>query len=169
MTAASPNSPKTIDRRNLVKGAAWSVPVIALATAAPFASSSQLVNVGNFRVVGDGGVLALLGPGFEVTAGEQQLPIGTQIDIVGSGIANIGLFSVTGGTANVNVLSGNTRRITLTAALPANATLELRTTLSISVAFNLAATATLPTGFTAGSTAKPSGAVNSTLVLCSGT
>ena len=73
MTAASPNSPKTIDRRNLVKGAAWSVPVIALATAAPFASSSQLVNVGNFRVVGDCGVLALLGPERAIAAAEPCL------------------------------------------------------------------------------------------------
>lgn len=169
MTLSSPNAPKNLDRRSLVKSAAWSVPVIALATAAPFASASPVVNVGNFRVVGDCGVLAVLGPGFEVTAGAAPLPVDTQILINGSGVANIGLFSVLGGTADVVVLGGTGRRITLTAPLAAGATLQLRTTLSISVAFGLTAALTLPTGYTAGTTAKPNGSVNSTLILCSAT
>ncbi|PPG35536.1 hypothetical protein C5E10_03765 [Pseudoclavibacter sp. RFBG4] len=164
MTDSSPNSPRTIDRRNLVKGAAWSVPVIALVTAAPFASAST---VGNFSVDGSCAVLGLIGPGFVVTAGAQPLPIGTRIDIVGQGGVNIGVFSVTGGTASVNVLSQSASRITLTAPLAANQTLALRSTLSVSVAFRFTATATLPTGFTAGPTAKPSGSVSTLLVLCS--
>ena len=94
------------------------------------------------------------------------LPAGTVITITGSGVANIGVFSVTGGVASVAVLSGTSRQVTLTAPLAAGQTLNLRTTLSISVAFGLNASVTLPSGYTA-TGGKLSGNVNSTLVLCS--
>ncbi|CAH0214083.1 hypothetical protein SRABI76_02340 [Microbacterium oxydans] len=158
-----------ISRRAVVKGAAWSVPVIAAAVATPLAAASGVVDVGAFSLAGSCGVLGVLGPGFTITAGATQpLPTGTTITITGSGVANIGVFSITGGTANVNVLSATSRQITLTAPLAAGATLAVRTTLSISVAFTLNAAATLPTGFS-GTGAKTSGSVNSTLILCSAT
>ena len=156
-----------LSRRTLVKGAAWSVPVIAVAAATPLAAASTATNVGNFALNGTCGVLGVLGPGFTLTAGSAPLPVGTIINITGSGIANIGVFSVTGGTATVNVLSGTARQITLTAPLAAGATMDFRTTLSISVAFQLSAASTLPSGFIAGAGAKQSGGVNATLILCS--
>ena len=156
-----------LSRRTLVKGAAWSVPVIAVAAATPLAAASTATNVGNFAINGTCGVLGVLGPGFTLTAGSAPLPVGTIINITGSGIANIGVFSVTGGTATVNVLSGTARQITLTAPLAAGATMDFRTTLSISVAFQLSAASTLPSGFIAGAGAKQSGGVNATLILCS--
>ena len=164
-TTSSPA--RSVSRRALVKGAAWSVPVIAVAAATPLAAASTATNVGNFAINGTCGVLGVLGPGFTLTAGSAPLPVGTIINITGSGIANIGVFSVTGGTATVNVLSGTARQITLTAPLAAGATMDFRTTLSISVAFQLTASTTLPTGFVAGSGAKQSGGVNATLILCS--
>jgi hypothetical protein len=154
-------------RRALMKGIAWSAPVLITATLAPATAASTPTDVGNFSVDGDCGVLGLLGPGFEITAGDEPLPTGTVITVTGTGVANIGVFSLTGGTARVDVLSPGSRQIVLTAPLPAGATLEARTTLSITVAFGLTATATLPDNFNAGPSAKPTGNVSSTLVLCS--
>lgn len=158
-------TPRSFNRRNVVIGAAWSVPVIAAAVAAPAAAASS-IELGAFQLLGTCGILGTLGPGFTLTAGSAPLPVGTQITITGSGVANIGIFSVTGGTASVTVLSGTSRLITLTAELPAGATIEFRTTLSVSVAFTLSGTADIPTGYTA-TGAKTTAAVNSTLVLCS--
>lgn len=164
-TTSSPS--RNVSRRALVKGAAWSVPVIAVAAATPLAAASTATNVGDFHINGTCGVLGLLGPGFTLTAGSAPLPVGTIINITGTGIANVGVFSVTGGTATVNVLSGTARQITLTAPLAAGTTIDFRTTLSISVAFQLSAATTLPSGFVAGSGAKQSAGVSSTLILCS--
>ncbi|MDQ0726299.1 hypothetical protein [Microbacterium sp. W4I20] len=160
------NNSKGFSRRTVVKGAAWSVPVIAAAVATPLAAAST-VDLGAFALNGSCGTLGLLGPGFTLTAGPTEpLPVGTTITISGGGIANIGVFSVTGGTAAVNVLSPTSRSIVLTAAVPAGATIAVRTTLSISVAFTLNAVSSLPTGYTA-TGAKTAGNVNSTLILCS--
>lgn len=152
-------------RRAVVKGAAWSVPVIAAAVAAPAASASTS-ELGALALNGTCGVLGVIGPGFTLTASATApIPAGTVITISGSGVANIGVFSVTGGLATVNVLSGTSRQITLTAPLAAGTTLNLRTTLSLTVAFSLNASVTLPSGYTA-TGGKLSGTVNSTLVLC---
>lgn len=160
---------KGVSRRTLVKGAAWSVPVIAAAVATPLAAASGDIEVGAFALNGTCGVLGVLGPGFTLTAGPSTpLPVGTTITVTGSGIADIGVFSVTGGTADVSVLSATSRQITLTAPLAAGATIDFRTTLSISVAFTLSATAAVPAGYV-GTGAKTAGGVNSTLVLCSAT
>ncbi|MDQ0642371.1 hypothetical protein [Microbacterium murale] len=153
-------------RRTVVKGAAWSVPIVAAAVATPLAAAS-VVDAGAFALRGSCGVLGLLGPGFTLQAGPTTpLPVGTTITIVGSGIADIGFFDVSGGTANVAVLSNTSRQVTLTSPLPAGATIAFRTTLSITVAFQLNAVATLPPGYS-GSGAKTGANVSSTLILCS--
>ncbi|MFC9773328.1 MULTISPECIES: hypothetical protein [unclassified Pseudarthrobacter] len=159
-------SVNTINRRRVVVGAAWSVPVIAAAVASPAAAAS-VIEAGAFALRGSCGTLGVLGPGFTLTAGPTAaLPVGTTVTIIGSGVANIGVFSVSGGTANVAVLAGNSRLVTLTSALPAGATIAFRTTLSISVAFTLNAAATLPADYQ-GTGAKTAANVSSTLVLCS--
>ncbi|WP_271986589.1 hypothetical protein [Pseudoclavibacter terrae] len=158
-----------LGRRTLITGAAWSAPLILGAVAAPLAIASTSVNVGDFQVLGSCGVLGLLGPGFTVQAGTSELPAGTRIAITGSGVANIGLLDVNGGAATVDVLSPSSRAVVLTAPLAAGATLELRTALSIAVAFTLNAALTLPSGYGAGAEAKSSGSVRSTLILCSAT
>ncbi|AZS37430.1 hypothetical protein CVS47_02066 [Microbacterium lemovicicum] len=160
-----PTAEKTLSRRTLVKGAAWAAPAIALAVAAPAASAST-VDVGPFTLRGNCGTLGLIGPGFLLQAGTAPLPVGTTVLISGSGVANIGVFSVSGGTATVSVLSGTSRQITLTSEVPAGATIAFRTTLSISVAFQLNGVATLPSGYV-GTGAKTAANVSSTLILCS--
>lgn len=167
LTPFEDNRDKQLSRRAIVKGAAWSVPVVALAVATPAAAAS-IIDVGAAQLVGSCGTLGVLGPGFTLTAGARELPVGTTVTITGSGVANIGVFSVSGGTATVNVLSNTNRQITLTAPLAAGATIAFRTTLSISVAFTLNAVAALPAGYQA-TGAKTSGSVSSTLVLCSAT
>ncbi|WP_291048159.1 hypothetical protein [Herbiconiux sp.] len=155
-----------VARRTVMKGAAWSLPVIALAVATPLAAASD-VQLGAFHLDGSCGTLGVLGPGFTLTAGPSApLPVGTSVIITGSGVANIGVFSVSGGTANVAVLSQTSRQITLTAALPAGATIAFRTTLSISVAFTLNGVVSVPTGYI-GTGSKAAGSVSSTLILCS--
>jgi len=160
---------KTLSRRSVVKGAAWTVPVIAATVAAPFAAASTS-DVGAFRLQGTCGVPGFLGPGFVLSSSaDTALPVGTSVRINGSGVADIGVFSVTGGTASVTVLSGTSRLITLTSALPAGSTMELRTTLSISVTFTMTAETELPAGYAADAGAKPNGTINSNTALCSAT
>ncbi|SDY80728.1 hypothetical protein [Herbiconiux ginsengi] len=160
-------SSRSLDRRTLLRGAAWSVPVVALAVATPAAAASD-IEVGAYQVVGTCGIQGVQGPGFLLTASSSAaLPVGTTVMIVASGVANAGVFSVTGGTASQQILSGTARLFTLTAALPAGATMAFRTTLSTSVSFTLNASTQVPTGYTAQG-AKTTGSVNSTLVLCSG-
>jgi len=125
-------------------------------------------DVGAYQLVGTCGSLGILPPGFTLTAGQKPLPVGTSVLVIGSGIANIGVFSVTGGTASVTVLSGTSRLITLTAALPAGATMAMRTTLNITNAFTLNAVTSLPADYV-GTGAKSAGTVSSTLILCSST
>lgn len=157
-----------VARRTVMKGAAWSLPVIALAVSTPLAAASD-VQVGAFSLNGTCGILGVIAPGFTLSAAaDAPLPVGTTVIITGSGLADIGVFSVTGGTASVSVLSGTSRQITLTAALPAGATIDFRTTLSISVAFTLNAVASLPTGYV-GTGAKTAGSVSSLAILCSAT
>ncbi|MDF9716509.1 hypothetical protein [Nocardioides sp. ChNu-99] len=156
-----------VSRRSFTRAAAWSVPTVAVVAAAP-AYAASISDVGAFALRGTCGTLGLLGPGFTLQAGpDAPLPIGTTVIVTGSGVANIGVFSVSGGMASVAVLSGTSRLITLTSDLPAGATMAFRTTLSISVAFQLNAVATLPSGYEA-TGAKTTGKVSSTLILCSG-
>ncbi|NQX28253.1 hypothetical protein HQQ81_12970 [Microbacteriaceae bacterium VKM Ac-2854] len=157
----------TPTRRVITTGALWSVPALAVAVAAPMASASGDTEIGAYSLRGTCGILGVIGPGFLLQASASApVPAGTTILIVGSGIANVGVFSVTGGLASVSVLSGTSRLITLTAPLAAGATIAFRTTLSISVAFTLTGASTLPTGYVA-TGAKTSGSVSSTLILCS--
>jgi hypothetical protein len=160
-------NPSTPTRRVVTTGALWSVPALAVAVAAPTASASGDVEVGAYTLRGTCGILGVIGPGFQLQASASApLPVGTTVTIIGSGVANIGVFSVTGGLASVNVLSSTARQITLTAPLAAGATIAFRTTLSISVAFTLNGVSTLPTGYVA-TGAKAAGSVSSTLILCS--
>lgn len=154
-------------RRTIVRGGAWAVPVVAIGMAAPHAAASPSGDLGAFRLNGSCGTLGVLGPGFTLTASSAApLPAGTVINITGGGVANIGVFSVTGGAASVSVVSPTARLITLTAPVPAGVTISFRTTLSISLAFTLAASVVPPDGYAPGAGAKTSGSVTSTLVLC---
>lgn len=157
----------TFSRRSITRAAAWSVPAVAVVAAAP-ASAASGSDVGAFTLAGSCGTAGFVGPGFTLTASATApLPAGTTVQVTGSGVANIGVFSVTGGTATVQVLGGTARLITLTGAVPAGATIAFRTTLSVTVAFALDATVTLPAG-TTGTGAKTVAQVRSTFAGCTG-
>ena len=164
--ASRPSTPSDASRRSLLRAGVWALPAVTVTAAAPaFAAASA--DLGAFRLEGSCGVLGVLGPGFVLRAGPTALPVGTIVTVTGTGVANIGVFGVTGGTtADVSVLSPATRSIILTSPLPAGSRIEFRTTLSISLAFTLTGAATLPPGYTAQG-AKTTAAVRSTLVLCS--
>ena len=74
-----------VSRRTLVKGAAWSLPVVAVAAATPLAAASTVTNVGDFSIDGSCGALGIIGAGFDLTAGNVALPAGTVIDITTTG------------------------------------------------------------------------------------
>ncbi|WP_271985761.1 hypothetical protein [Pseudoclavibacter terrae] len=158
------------DRRALLSAAAWTVPVLAAAAAAPLASASTPtgINAGAFRLVGNCGVQGLFGPGFLLAADPGvALPIGTQILITGSGVASLGIVRVTGqATADVENLGTVLRRVTLTSELPADESIAARTALSTTSAFTLTAFVTLPDGYAQGSGAKTAGNVNSQQIVC---
>jgi hypothetical protein len=155
-----------LDRRSVIRSAAWSVPVITVATAAPaFAVSSS--DVGAYTLTGTCGVLGVQPPGFVLMASStSDLPVGTVVNISASGIANAGTWTTTGGSATVTVVNATTRQITLTAPLPAGGALDMRTTLSITTAWTLNASTVLPSGYTS-TGGKASASITSTLVLCS--
>ena len=157
---------ESVSRRSVVRAAAWSLPVLAVAIAAPAASATD-VDLGAFAIYGSCGVLFVSGPGFLLTAGpDAPLPVGTTITIMGSGVANIGVFSVSGGSASVSSPTTTSRLITLTAELPASAVMALRTTLSVMASFTLNASVGIPDGYIA-TAAKTSGVVDSGATLCS--
>ena len=156
----------SISRRTLAKGAAWSVPAIALAVAAPAASASPDVEVGAFTINGNDGGLGLIGPGFVLTAGSAALPAGTVITVVRGGGVELGVLSFSGGSATQLVgLNESTRIVTLTADLPAGQQLFIGWTVSISVAYSATASVALPDGYV-GTGSKASGSLSCTLIFC---
>lgn len=104
---------KGFSRRTVIKGAAWSVPVIAAAVATPLAAASTALDLtitgncaGQFRAAGLAApvlnalttVLGLTPAArtFTITAGTTTVPVGTTFLLSNSGLLNIGLVTVTG-------------------------------------------------------------------------
>lgn len=113
-------SSQGFSRRTVVKGAAWSVPVIAMSTAAPaFAASTQ----NNLKVETVDCELITLGiagsnfPGFRYTVTEGIIKTGTQIQVTFGGLAAINAGNFELGAANgVSLLNigGNVATFALT-------------------------------------------------------
>ncbi|RFA13866.1 hypothetical protein B7R21_07275 [Subtercola boreus] len=159
---------RLIERRTVVRTAAWSVPAIALAIGVPAHAASGDVNVGAFTLTATSGLLGLIVPGFRLKAGTVALPVGTTVAITGNGLVNVGVIGVTGGTASANVLSPTSALYTLTSELAAGATISFLSTVSINLAFAFSAVAALPTGYMS-TGAKSSAGLSCTAVLCSAT
>jgi len=95
-------APSHVSRRLIVKGAAWSVPAVAVASAVPaFAASTDQ----NLRVTATNCSLVTLRilsnqmPGFTYEVTEGTVPAGTQIQITSGGVATLssGNFQFDGG------------------------------------------------------------------------
>ncbi|MCT1476778.1 hypothetical protein [Microbacterium sp. p3-SID336] len=135
-----------ITRRHAIQGAAWSVPLIALAVATPLAAASTVTDVGAFNLVAACDIPPG-GPGFTLVAGPVDLPAGTVITITGTGMANLGSLSIAGGAVSVDESAPTTRVITLTAPLAAGASLSMRADLSPATDYQLTGATTLPAGY----------------------
>ncbi|MCS3841751.1 hypothetical protein [Microbacterium sp. AK031] len=154
---------KGISRRTVVKGAAWSVPVIAAAVATPLASASTALDLtivgncsGDFRAAGlASGIIDQLATvlglepaarNFTVTAGSTAVPAGTVLTLDNSGVLNVGLIGVTGAldvsALNIVSLGGGVTQITLQQELPAGQSFVLDLLPAV-VDVKLAATQTL--------------------------
>lgn len=157
-----------VARRTLIHGAAWSVPVIAMAVGTPLAAASGN-SAGDFSLDGSCGTAGVVGPGFTLSAGSVPVPAGTIFTVSGSGVGDVGDFTVTGGTADVIVVSPTSRQIVLTAPLPAGGTVEARTTLDLAVQFTMSSGVILPSDYTPGPGAKITATVNSTFASCTAT
>lgn len=126
------------DRRAVVKGAAWSVPVVAAAAATPLAAATvDRWDAGVSAACTSGAHLALGLPGnivnavlsflgvpravrtFTITAVEGDIPLGTQFDIASDALLDVSLLSWSGFLGiNVIALGGTGARITFTQPLP---------------------------------------------------
>ncbi|WP_353113755.1 hypothetical protein [Microbacterium sp.] len=97
-----------VSRRAIVKGAAWAMPVIAMASAVPLATASTNP-AGNLAAEADSCDLITLNiagsgtPGFKYTVTEGVIKAGTEIEIDAGGLANIdiGSWTVTDSTGSV--------------------------------------------------------------------
>ncbi|ALJ19100.1 hypothetical protein [Microbacterium sp. No. 7] len=107
---------KGVDRRTIVKGAAWSLPVIVAAASAPLAAATTTpqgnlkaeavdCNLISLNIAGSGA------PGFRYLVTEGTVKAGTEIDVEAGGLANIDIGSwqvsdSTGGTSTSGTPSG---------------------------------------------------------------
>ncbi|PPF51982.1 hypothetical protein [Rathayibacter rathayi] len=95
---------------------------------------------------------------------DAPLPVGTEITITGSRIADIGNFSITGGAGEISSPSGTSRLVKLTQAIPAGATIELRSNLAMSKQFEMNARVSIPSGVELGSAAKVDAKITNTFL-----
>lgn len=116
-----------VDRRAVLRSTAWSLPVLAVAVAAPAATASAAQP---FVIINADCTVAMAdqnkGVGFDVTVGEPGLPVGTTIVIEGPGIDDPSVswtwLPDNGQAENVTVEPGpidDTVVLTVTAPIPA--------------------------------------------------
>ncbi|WP_265445216.1 hypothetical protein [Flexivirga meconopsidis] len=125
--SATPTNPS---RRTVAKGAAWTVPVVATALAAPAASAST---AGQDVVVSSSCYgLTILGvgasfPQFTITAVGAPIEAGSTFTLTGSGLANLTLGGPTG-FFDFKLLNGGAMQITLNQTIPAGGSQTVRVT-----------------------------------------
>ncbi|MHA7125198.1 hypothetical protein ACRTEC_02220 [Janibacter indicus] len=119
-------------RRQIAKGAAWAVPAVTVAAAAPaLAASPNPVCTGNDITLGvvNCNLIGLLSPeaSFTITAGPDcSIPAGTPVSLTGGALAAIGLAELV--ELNVDVLSfgSDISTATLENEIPAGQTVPVR-------------------------------------------
>lgn len=187
---------KELSRRTVVKGAAWSVPVIAAAVAMPLASASNALDLtiagtcaGEFRANGLAsnilnaltGVLGLDAATrtFTVTAGTTDVPVGTTFLLSNSGLLNVGLLGITGAldvsALDIVNVGGGVTSITLQAPLPAGqsftidllpAVVDVKVAATQTLSLSTDASTSGSVSVLAGSTVSVLGLANVDLQLC---
>ncbi|WP_138442305.1 hypothetical protein [Sinomonas susongensis] len=110
-----------IERRQVVKTAAWAAPVIAAAVTVPMAAASQ-----GFWDVGitgrcSTGLLGILGQSrldFMITAVQGTIPAGTAFTLSSSALLNVAALGASpNGLLSISLLSGSSALLTLTSPL----------------------------------------------------
>jgi hypothetical protein len=157
-----------LDRRTVITGAAWSLPVIALAVATPTAAASGGgIDLGAFTIVGDCGDPAVSGVQFVLTASSTApLPEGTAVRVSTNNPGQLGMWSIVGGTGWVDDIGG-TRFFDLTAPVPAGSSIILRSDLDYTGVFTLDAIVFLPEGYAGSGDAKTEASVTAASGACS--
>ncbi|MBG6083955.1 hypothetical protein [Zhihengliuella flava] len=162
-----------LGRRGIVKGAAWSVPVIAAAVAAPSAAAS-VVEAWDVQIVGDPGTLNLVAQGFDINnIGTTEIPAGTQFQLTTTGLSlqalgDDGLLGILDGTVFglVELGDANNATLQLDAPIPAGGGARLDFGL-LSVNLLSSFTLTLLSAEPAGGTGANTDSFSCTLILCS--
>ncbi|MFD6700963.1 MULTISPECIES: hypothetical protein [unclassified Microbacterium] len=127
----TPHAARTgiIRRRTVIKGAAWSIPVIAAAVAAPARAAS---GQGNVVVTSSCWGLTILGigasfPEFHIAAVGETISAGSTFILQGTGLANL-VFGGTMGLFDIHLVDGNQAVVTLRRDIPAGTSLTLQVT-----------------------------------------
>jgi hypothetical protein len=166
--AAGAGASTSIGRRTVLTGAAWSLPVIALAVATPGASASGgAVVVGSYVITGDCGVLFTTDVSFTLTASSTApLPVGTQVQITSNNPGEVGEWVIDGGTATQSV-AGTVHTFVLTSEIPVNGSVSFRSDLNQTQAFVLTAATTLPGGYVGSGAEKSTATIDAAAGTCS--
>ncbi|WP_353115181.1 hypothetical protein [Microbacterium sp.] len=132
MTSERTPTTAGLSRRTIVKGAAWSVPVVAAAAAVPMASASVPIPQQNVIVSASCYGINILGfgqsfPQFTITAVGNTVRAGSTFLITGTGIGNL-TFGDTNGLGVLNFLNGSTAQFTLARDIPAGTSATLQVT-----------------------------------------
>ncbi|MCH6469383.1 hypothetical protein [Sinomonas terrae] len=122
-------APPEVERRQVVKSAAWAAPVIAAAVAAPMAAASQAFwDVG---ITGrcSTGLLGILGQSrldFTITAVQGTVPAGTSFTLTSSSLLDVSALAASpNGLVSISLLSGSSVILTLTAPLAQGSTVTI--------------------------------------------
>jgi hypothetical protein len=110
-----------VERRRVVKGAAWAAPVIAAAVAAPRAAASQGfwdVGVSGTCTTGLLGILGQPQLKFTITAVQGTVPAGTSFTLTSNSLLTISALAASPGSLlTISLLSGSSALLTLNAPL----------------------------------------------------
>lgn len=136
-------------RRTIVKGAAWSVPVIAAAIAAPAAAAStDMIDVGRYLILGACPLKPGHAPVLSIVPGPTTgLPVGTTILLTLAGSVTFNSFGASGGGTGFTWTSPSSVLVDLPWGLLPSAVLNISSELSNTQEFTLTATASLPSGY----------------------
>ncbi|HEY1134760.1 MAG TPA: hypothetical protein VGE77_09305 [Nocardioides sp.] len=143
MTEIQNDTPRRlVSRRTVARTAAWSVPAVAVVSAAP-AFAASVTDVGYYAMTAHCGELGgLINSGFDLTAGTIALPPQTLISINSTNGVSL---SLSGPSGVIELGGGN---YALQNGLPAGQTVTLNRLLSVNVATTTTAAVILPEGFT---------------------
>lgn len=118
-------------RRSIAKGAAWAVPAVSVAAAAPALAASTTACTGTDITLGveNCSLVSLLSPEayFTITAGADcSIPAGTPVSLTGGALASVGLAALVDLNVGVLTFGSDIGSATLTEEVPAGQTVVVR-------------------------------------------